>query len=428
MGTSAGGSDAPRLDDMSAEELRTLVRRDEAALEAVDAGVYVLDAEGRTTYVNEAAVRLLGYSPRELLGKGQHALIHSKYFDGKPFPVEQCPIYSSYHDGVTQRVGGDVFWKRDGQPLPVDYVAIPIRDGRKLTGTVVTFRDATEQVRAREQAAALAAETALREGAERAAREVEQLADSIPQLAWMTDATGYINWYNQRWYEYTGTTLEEMKGWGWQKVHDPRYVEGVTDRFKAAVAAGEAWEDTFPLRGADGQFRWFLSRARPLRNADGAITRWFGTNTDITEQRDAVAQRDAALAEARAAEQQMHRIFEQAPAAISTSHGPDHRIATANVQYRRLVGNREVIGRTMRDAFPELAGQGFLEMMDKVYQTGEPYVGRRVPVRWDRDGTGALVEATFDFVYQPLLDARGRVVGLLTLAVEVGALESALAQ
>ena len=413
---------------MSAEELRALVRRDEAALEAVDAGVYVLDAEGRTTYVNEAAVRLLGYSPREVLGKAQHALIHYKYFDGKPFPVEQCPIFSSYHEGVTHRVGGDVFWKRDGQPLPVDYVAIPIREGRQLTGAVVTFRDATEHIRAREQAAALAAEKALREGAERAAREVEQLADSIPQLAWMADATGYIYWYNQRWYEYTGTTLEEMKGWGWQKVHDPQYVGRVTERFKAAVAQGGQWEDTFPLRGADGQSRWFLSRARPLRNAEGQVTRWFGTNTDITEQREAVAQRDAALAEARAAEERLQRIFEQAPAAISTSHGPEHRIATANAQYRRLVANRDLVGRTMRDAFPELAGQGFIEMMDRVYETGEPYVGRRVPVRWNRDGTGELAEATFDFVYQPLLDAGGHVVGLLTLAVEVGAFESAVTQ
>lgn len=63
-------------------------------------------------------------------------------------------------------------------------------------------------------------------GAQRAAREVEQLADSIPQLAWMTDVTGYINWYNQRWYDFTGTALEEMKGWGWQRVHHPDYVDG----------------------------------------------------------------------------------------------------------------------------------------------------------------------------------------------------------
>ncbi len=110
------------------------------------------------------------------------------------------------------------------------------------------------------------------------------LADSISQFAWMADETGYIHWYNQRWFDYTGTTPEEMEGWGWQKVHHSDYVERVTEHYKAAVEAGDAWEDTFPLRGRDGQFRWFLSRAMPIRNDEGKIIRWVGTNTDVTTQ------------------------------------------------------------------------------------------------------------------------------------------------
>ncbi|WP_310392846.1 PAS domain-containing protein [Hymenobacter sp.] len=112
------------------------------------------------------------------------------------------------------------------------------------------------------------------------------LADNIAQLAWMADATGSIFWYNQQWYEYTGTTFAEMQGFGWQAVHDPALVEGVLQRFLTSVAAGEPWEDTFPIRGRDGQFRWFLSRARPVRDAaTGAVVRWCGTNTDVTELR-----------------------------------------------------------------------------------------------------------------------------------------------
>ncbi|GFE83016.1 hypothetical protein GCM10011487_50160 [Steroidobacter agaridevorans] len=109
------------------------------------------------------------------------------------------------------------------------------------------------------------------------------MADALPQLAWMADDTGWIYWYNRRWYEYTGTTLDEMQGWGWQKVHHPDHVERVVKRIQRSWDTGEAWEDTFPLRGADGQYRWFLSRAVPLRDAEGRVTRWFGTNTDITE-------------------------------------------------------------------------------------------------------------------------------------------------
>ncbi|RYH14633.1 MAG: response regulator [Alphaproteobacteria bacterium] len=148
-----------------------------------------------------------------------------------------------------------------------------------------------------------------RRRAEEKLRRSEQrsrtIIDSIPQLAWMTDETGTIQWYNQRWYDYTGATEEAMRGWGWQSVHHPDHLDGVTKRFQAAIAAGTAWEDTFLLRRADGEYRWFLSRAEPLREAadDAAggaprLVGWFGTNTDITEMRrveeELEAARDAA--------------------------------------------------------------------------------------------------------------------------------------
>jgi PAS domain S-box-containing protein len=118
-------------------------------------------------------------------------------------------------------------------------------------------------------------------------RESEQqfhtLADSIPQLAWMARPDGYIFWYSLRWYEYTGKTPEQTKGWGWQSVHDPAELPRVLANWKAALAKGEPWEDTFPLRRHDGQLRWHLSRASPLRDERDRIVRWFGTNTDITD-------------------------------------------------------------------------------------------------------------------------------------------------
>jgi len=124
--------------------------------------------------------------------------------------------------------------------------------------------------------------------AEAAARERQfrTLANSISQLAWMADEKGYIFWYNDRWYDYTGTTLEEMQGWGWQKVHHPDEVGRVVERIKVAFTTGEPWEDTFPLRSKTGEYRWFLSRALPIFDAEGKVARWFGTNTDITEQRE----------------------------------------------------------------------------------------------------------------------------------------------
>lgn len=116
-------------------------------------------------------------------------------------------------------------------------------------------------------------------------QELRALADNIAPFTWMADPNGSIYWYNKRWYDYTGTTLGEVAGWNWVKVHHPDHVDRVLAKIKRCFEVGEDWEDTFPLRAKDGTYRWFLSRAMPVRDDTGAIVLWCGTNTDITEQR-----------------------------------------------------------------------------------------------------------------------------------------------
>jgi PAS domain S-box-containing protein len=138
-----------------------------------------------------------------------------------------------------------------------------------------------------------------RDRGEEARRESEErfrtLVDNMPQLAWISDAQGSISWYNQRWYEYTGTVLEQMQGSGWKAVHHPDHIARVVLRMQHAWEAGEPWEDTFPLRNKDGEYRWFLARACPIHDEQGNVLRWFGTHTDVTEQRalERLAQRRA---------------------------------------------------------------------------------------------------------------------------------------
>lgn len=112
-----------------------------------------------------------------------------------------------------------------------------------------------------------------------------EMLDGMPQLAWMAYADGFIFWYNRRWYEYTGTTPEQMAGWGWQSVHDPVVLPVVMDRWKRSINTKMPFDMEFPLRSKDGPFRWFLTRIIPVCDADGNVTRWFGTNTDIHELR-----------------------------------------------------------------------------------------------------------------------------------------------
>jgi PAS domain S-box-containing protein len=114
--------------------------------------------------------------------------------------------------------------------------------------------------------------------------EFRLLAENIPTLCWIANGDGYIVWYNRRWYEYTGTTPEEMEGWGWQSVHDPERLPQVMERWTNSIETGEPFEMTFPLRGADGVFRPFLTRVQPVRVANENVVRWFGVNTDISSQ------------------------------------------------------------------------------------------------------------------------------------------------
>jgi PAS domain S-box-containing protein len=114
-------------------------------------------------------------------------------------------------------------------------------------------------------------------------KRMEELADAMPQMAWMAHANGHAYWHNKRWYDFTGTTPEQMEGWGWQRVYPPDVVPKLLERWRHSVATGEKFEMELPLRSADGQYRSVLVRTVPIRSPDGLVQRWFGTATDITD-------------------------------------------------------------------------------------------------------------------------------------------------
>jgi PAS domain S-box-containing protein len=238
-----------------------------AIVDTSEDGIVVESAAGQILSWNGAAEQLFGYSADEAIG------CHISIIGPPERAPEQEQIMGRLLAGERIRRFATVRRHKDGELLTVELSFTPIKDPKgRVIGAVKVARDLRER---------LDAMAALREEEER----FRVLADNMSQLAWMADSRGRVFWYNKRWLEYTGSTLEQMKGWGWTQVYHPDHVARVTASLQRSWDTGEPWEDEFPLRGHDGQFRWFLSRALPIRSADGRIVRWFGTNTDITAQR-----------------------------------------------------------------------------------------------------------------------------------------------
>jgi len=155
-----------------------------------------------------------------------------------------------------------------------------------------------------------------RQALENREQQFRTLAESIPHLCWMAHPDGHIFWYNRRWYDYTGSTPEQMEGWGWQSLHDPAVLPGVLERWKKSITTGQPFDMVFPLRGADGVFREFLTRVEPIKNSEGRVVRWFGTNTDITERRQAEVALQEVNRQLRESEERFRNMADNAPVMI----------------------------------------------------------------------------------------------------------------
>jgi len=127
-------------------ELQKLRRHYELILQSAGEGIYGLDCQGHTTFVNEAAARMIGWQLEDLIGKSQHAVLHHSRPDGSPYHAQECPIYAAFKDGEIHTVDNEVFWRKDGTPFPVEYTSTPIKnEAGELTGAVVVFKDITDR-------------------------------------------------------------------------------------------------------------------------------------------------------------------------------------------------------------------------------------------------------------------------------------------
>ncbi len=374
-----------------------------------------------------------------------------------------------------------------------------------------------------------------------------EMADSMPQIVWTARPDGEIDYYNRKWYEYTGQPAGVTTGLGSATLFHDEDAQRTRAAWQHSAASGCIYEQEMRLRReSDGAYRWFINRGLPARDGTGAVTGWYGTLTDIHDQRMAAeasfrneerlsaalavanmgifdwdVQTDVVMLDARSREllgfdtdqpviaadlfqiivptmeeevrsaflnsllererleieydirhpsgevrsvvcisnvaesgdgeaERLYGVFanvtsrkraeverarfvraieteksnlaavvEKAPAFICVLRGPDHVFELANDDYYRLVGRRNLIGRRVREAVPEAEGQGFFEMLDGVYRTGEPVTGTEVPIMLSTGDPGGERQRFINFVYQALRDPDGNISGIFVHGVDM---------
>jgi PAS domain S-box-containing protein len=313
--------------------------------------------QGVVTSWNSGAEKTFGYTAGEMVGQSITRLIPPDR------QSEETEILARLGRGESVRHFDTVRLHKDGHALAVSVTVSPIKDVTgKIIGASKVVRDISERKKA---------EAALGESEER----FRTMANSMSQLAWIAQADGFIFWYNRRWYEYTGKTPEEMEGWGWQSVHDPVALPQVMANWPAAIAAGTSFEMEFPLRGADGNFRSFLTRGEPLKDSTGRVVQWFGTNTDVTtlkqaeadvrrlnaelEQRvlDRTAQLEAAIAELSYSRADLASLFESLPGSYLVLTPSLTIVSVSDAYLKATLTTRDgIVGRKLFDVFPDNPG------------------------------------------------------------------------
>jgi PAS domain S-box-containing protein len=238
-------------------------------LSAVHVAIIGTDLSGRVNFWNGFAEKLYGWRAEEVIGRN----------------IMDITVSAETAEEAQRRMKAVVAGKGNSWAGEFD---VRCKDGSFVSAfvTLSVVRDEEGEIRgvvgvSQDLRSVKEAEWALR----RSEAEFRVFANSLPELCWMTDENGKVVWRNERWYEYTGTKPEEMEGLDWEKLYDPEQLPSVLEGWQESMRTGTPFEMEFLLRGADGVYRWFLTRVRPVEDGEGKITRWYGSATNIDEQR-----------------------------------------------------------------------------------------------------------------------------------------------
>jgi PAS domain S-box-containing protein len=350
-------------------------------------------------FANSRYYEWLNISHEDIVGRKIIDILGDKNFDSRK------PLIDRALKGEKISFISDFEHKTLGARIIEQIYDPHIREDGTVMGFIALALDITEQKRI-----------------ENAAKESEarfrSLTEVMPQLVWIADAEGKIIYLNENWPRVTGTTYEENLGNGWVNVLHPEDRLTTVLSWNETIKGQQDQEVEYRLKMADGSYRWHVSRAIAIKDQDGKTARWVGTTTDIEEQKYA---RDLALQE----KKRLFSLLMQAPVAISVMTGPEHILELVNEPARKHLGNREIKGLPLKEALPELEAQGFFELMDEIYYSGEGKFLAAKPILI-QDNKGKKLEVFSDLFYEPIKDESGLTIGILAMAVDVTAQVKAL--
>ncbi|MFL5523982.1 MAG: PAS domain S-box protein [Gemmatimonadaceae bacterium] len=358
-------------------------------------GVFYWLTNGTITEANDAFLRMIGRDRADL---------ESGKLDSRALTPPEWYVEDDRRAAEVARHGvagpwEKEFFSKNGSRIPV-FISAAVLDDNRETGVAVCI-DITERRRMEEW--------------------LRLLSEALPVIVWTALPNGNLDHVGGRAADFFGISIERLLGEGWQIIIHPDDLAGTWEHWKHSLETGDTFDVEYRFRRYDGEYRWFLGRARAERDSDGNIEKWFGSCTEIHEQKRAEEGRDQALAQVERERQRLQEIFWQAPAMIAVSEGADHIFRVANPRFQAMVGRkRKLLGLGVREAFPDVEGQGYFELMDKVFATGRPFIGNEMLVK-DMERNGGAHDAYFNVVYQPLTDLDGVVTGIMTHAVDVTA-------
>ncbi|HEX5505254.1 MAG TPA: PAS domain-containing protein, partial [Thermomicrobiales bacterium] len=431
---------AERAARAAAEDARAWL---DAVIRQLPVGVVVAEApSGRLLLGNEQVARIWRQPSMSAEDERGYARYQGFHPDGRPYQPEEWPLARALAAGEVVAGERIAFARGDGTRGTLAVSAAPIRDDAgAIVAGVAAFHDVTAQV---------ADEEALRASEE----QYRALTEVSPQVVWVGRADGYIIHSNQYWFDYSGLTPAQASGAGWMAAIAPEHRERATAAWLRALREGGDYEIEIPLRRADGRYRWFLARGRPLRDAAGRIVRWVGVAIDIHERRQAEEERarlyDAERAARATAEEDRRRAALLAETSrIFATTAPEPRAILAAMARQVVAGIGDVCaisllaadGRTLEPAVTDARDPQLRRFVADLLATwpvrlGEGLTGRVArsgePVLLPRLDPPALRAVAMPEHRAPLARARprsllgvplrvqGRVIGVLALARHTG--------